>query len=152
MVYMTCRGKISQSPHWVNSSAQGSKQKVTRKNGAYFYAECSKKMQVWITQKDEKRWITLILTFSDICLQHALLQLLVFCLPNERYSSRPSRDKLQIAAPNSNVSQPCTWSDILQSMFTLLHALFTSSSLKHTDNYQIGGHQCIGDLAACTMI
>ena len=36
MVDMSCRGNrnISQSRNWVNSSAQGSKQKVTRRHGA----------------------------------------------------------------------------------------------------------------------
>ena len=42
---------------------------------------------------------------SDGCLQHYELPPTVFCFENYHYRSRPSRDNLQVAAPNSNESK-----------------------------------------------
>ena len=55
-----------------------------------------------------RRWIIFSLTISDFYLQHYQLPLPVYCFKNDQYLSRLSRDNLQIAAPNSNVSQKST--------------------------------------------
>ena len=72
-------GCISQSCNSVNSSTQGSKQKVTRRRGAYFSTENSRKMRFWNAQTGDERWITFILTFSYFCFQHYQLPLPVIC-------------------------------------------------------------------------
>ena len=95
-------GNISQPRDWVNSSAQGSKQKVTRRHGASFFAENSRKMRFRNAQTGDERWITFILTFSDFCLQHYQVLLHVICFKNVHYRRRPFHDNLQNAAPNSN--------------------------------------------------
>ena len=94
--------KISQSRNWVNSSAQGSKQKVTRRHGAKFSTENSRKMTFWNAQTGGERWITFIQTFSDFCLQHFQLPLPVICFKNVHYRRRLFRNNLQNAAQNSN--------------------------------------------------
>ena len=66
------------------------------------------------------------LTISDFCLQHYQLPLPVFCVKNDHYRSKPSRDNLQVAAPNSNVSQKNTRSSVQQSIFMLRFVYFIS--------------------------
>ena len=60
-------GNIWKSRNMVNSSAQGSEEKVTARHGAHFPAECARMMWVWNSQKSGERWITFILTISDFC-------------------------------------------------------------------------------------
>ena len=94
----------------------------------------------------------IILTFSDFCLEHYQLPLPVMCLNNDHYRGRPSRDNLENAAPNSNVSQKCTNSRVQQSMFMSLYAVFISFPVRHTVNFLFDGRHCIGDLKAHPII
>ena len=71
---------------------------------------------------------------------------------NDHYRQRPSRDNLQIDAPNSNVSHKSTSSNVLHSIFILLYALLISFPVRHTDNFRFDWRHCIGDLMAHTNV
>ena len=144
---------IFQSRNWVNSSAQGSKLKVTRRHGAKFSDENSRKMRFWNAQTGGERWITFILIFSDLCIQHYQLPLPVICFKNVHYRRKPFRDNLQNAAPNSNYHKKSTNSPrVQQSMFMLLYALIISFPVRHTANFRFDGRHCIGDIMANAMV
>ena len=109
-------------------------------------------MRISNAQKGGERWIIFIQTFSDFCFEHYQLPLPVIYFKNDQYRLRPSRDKLENAAPNSNVSQKSTNSRVQQSMFMSQYALFISFPVRHTVNFQFDGRHCIGDLMAHTII
>ena len=109
-------------------------------------------MRVRNAHKGGERLITFILTFSDFCLEHYQLPLPVMCLNNDHYRGRPSRDNLENAAPNSNISQKSTKSCVQQSMFMALYAFFISFPVKHTVYVLFDGRHCIGDLMAHAII
>ena len=101
-------------------------------------------MRFWNAQKGGRRWITFILTFQTST-SSIRLPLPVSFWKKYNYGSKPSRDNLQIAAPNSNASQKSSMSRIQQTMFMLLYALFVSFPLRHEYNIRYDGRHCIGD-------
>ena len=74
------------------------------------------------------------------------------CLNNDHFTGRPSRDNLENAAPNSNVSQKSTNSRVQQSMFMSLYDLCISFPVRHTNYFLLDGRHCIGDLMAHAII
>ena len=147
------RGKISQSRNLVNSSAQGSEQKVNNKIWRVVFR--------WMLKEDESlnctgRWKTMnysqVNNFRLLPPASSTSASPYFVFKNDRYRTRPSSDNLQIDAPNSNVSQKSTRSSVHQSRFMLLYVLFISFPVRHTGNFRFDGRHWVGDLMALTMV
>ena len=143
---------ISQWRNLVNSSAQGSEQKVTTRHGAHFplnaHGRCEFEMRKKV-ENDELHSFEQFQTSASsiinfrypelVCkmttIGEGLLAIICKMLP-----------KIQMYYKKVQIPH------VQQSMFMLLYALFILFIVRHTDNFRFDRCNCIGNLMAHAMI
>ena len=96
--------------------------------------------------------LTFNLTISDFCIQQYQLPLPIFCFKMTTIDQGLLAIICKLLLQIQMYRKKSTSSNVQQSIFMLLYALFISFPVKHTDNFRLYGRHCIGDMIAHTMI